>query len=178
MKWNWQQPDWPGFTYDRSQLEALEAQFLKSEGILLGAFRHLSEDDKNTLKIDIISNEAIKTSEIEGEFLNRDSVQSSIRRQFGLKADDRKSSPAEQGIAEMMVDLYQQFKAPLTHETLFTWHRMVTSGRYDLNDIGRYRTHPEPMQVVSGHYGKVNVHFEAPPSDQVPTEMDRFMDWF
>jgi Fic family protein len=178
MKWNWQQVDWPEFTYDKAQLEPLEAQFLKSEGILLGAFKHLSQDDKDTIKIDIISNEAIKTSEIEGEFLNRESVQSSIRRQFGLQTDNRKSSPPEQGIAEMMVDLYQTFQEPLTHEKLFAWHRMITNGRTDLVDIGRYRTHPEPMQVVSGYHGKTNVHFEAPPSAGLDTEMSAFMEWF
>jgi Fic family protein len=178
MKWNWQQDDWPKFSYDKSKLEALETQFLKSEGILLGAFKHLNEDDKNTLKIDIICNEAIKTSEIEGEYLNRDSVQSSIRRQFGLQADNRKSSPSEQGIAEMMVDLYQTFNAPLTHEKLFAWHKMVTSGRDDLTDIGRYRTHAEPMQVISGYYNKTKVHFEAPPSSAMTKEMGTFMNWF
>jgi Fic family protein len=178
MKWNWQQKDWPDFRYDRSELEALENQFLKSEGLLLGAFKHLNEDDKSTLKIDIISNEAIKTSEIEGEYLNRQSVQSSVRRQFGLQTDNRRSSPAEQGIAEMMVDLYQSFSEPITHEKLFEWHSMITSGRTDLVDIGRYRTHPEPMQVISGYYGKINVHFEAPPSNSMDKEMDRFMKWF
>ncbi len=178
MKWNWQRDDWPHFTYDKSQLEALEAQFLKSEGILLGAYKHLSEDDKDALKIEIISNEAIKTSEIEGEFLNRESVQSSIRRNFGLATDGRQSSPAEQGIAEMMVDLYQSFNEPLTHEKLFAWHRMITAGRSDLVDIGKYRAHQEPMQVISGYHGKINVHFEAPPSDQIPSEMDLFMAWF
>ncbi len=125
-----------------------------------------------------MSNEAITTSEIEGEILNRGSVQSSIRRQLGLDSDRRKVQPAEQGIGEMMVDLYRNFAAPLDHATLFGWHRMITSGRSDLRAIGRYRAHAEPMQVVSGRTYRPKVHFEAPPSDRVKAEMTRFIAWF
>ena len=178
MKWNWQKPDWPEFTYERQKLEGLETQFLKSEGMLLGAYQHLNEENKNTLKIDIICNEALKTSEIEGEYLNRESVQSSIRRQFGLFAENRKTSPSEQGISEMMVDLYQTFDEPLTDEKLFSWHRLVTNGRTDMQDIGCYRTHEEPMQVVSSYAHKVKVHFEAPPSHALNTQMSGFLEWF
>lgn len=178
MTWNWQRDDWPHFTYDKTKLEAFEEQFLKSEGLLLGAFKHLTEDDKNTLKIEIISNEAIKTSEIEGEYLNRDSVQSSIRRQFGLTTDGKRASPAEQGIAEMMVDLYESYAEPLSQDKLFQWHSLVTAGRTDLAVTGGYRTHTEPMQVISGYYGNTRVHFEAPPSAKVPGEMEQFIVWF
>jgi Fic family protein len=115
MIWNWQQPDWPDFSYDPSRIEGSEKRLLLDAGLLFGAFRHLGEDDKRQLTIELISNEALKTSEIEGEYLNRDSLQSSIRRQFGLMSDHRKVSPAEQGIAELMVSLYQGFDAPLSH---------------------------------------------------------------
>lgn len=142
-------------------------------GLLFGAFKHLNEEDKRQLTIELISNEALKTSEIEGEYLDRDSLQSSIRRQFGLIADNRKISPAEQGIAEMMVDVYRNFEAPLSHAMLFEWHKMLTNGRRDLNDIGRYRTHNEPMQIVSGAIHAPKVHFEAPPSSQMMPEMER-----
>ncbi len=178
MTWNWQQKDWPNFTYDKAQLEGFESQFLKGEGMLIGAFEHLKEEDKNNLIIDMISDEALKTSEIEGEYLNRDSVQSSIRRQFGFQTDQRRSSPSEQGIAEMMVDLYQTFAEPLTHVKLFEWHKMVMRGRHDLTDMGRYRTHEEPMQVVSGPIGHPRIHFETPPSSRMKEEMERFITWF
>lgn len=178
MTWNWQQADWPNFRYDSSQLEGFEAQFLKREGLLLGAFKHLDEDDKATLRIEVISTEALKTSEIEGEYLNRDSVQSSVRRQFGLQTDHRKTSPSEEGIAEMMVNLYQTYADLLSHSTLFSWHTMLTKGRHDLQDRGTYRTHPEPMQVVSGYVHKPTIHFEAPPSAQMDKEMDQFIQWF
>ena len=178
MKWNWQQANWPNFTYDAEALTALEAEFLRESGIIIGAFRRLNTDEKELLTVDLISTEALKTSEIEGEYLNRDSLQSSIRRQFGLQTDGRKIPPSEQGIAEMMVNLYQTFDAPLTHETLYEWHRMLTNGRNDLHDIGSYRRHADEMQVVSGSIHAPKVHFEAPLSSLVPSEMGTFLDWF
>jgi len=178
MMWNWQQPDWPNFNYDKSLIDDFEKQLLLGAGLLFGAFKHLNEEDKRQLTIELISNEALKTSEIEGEYLDRDSLQSSIRRQFGLIADNRKISPAEQGIAEMMVNVYRSFEAPLSHAMLLEWHKMLTNGRRDLNDIGCYRTHSEPMQIVSGAIYAPKVHFEAPPSSQMMAEMERFIDWF
>lgn len=178
MKWNWQQADWPCFTYDTDAMASLEADFLRQSGILIGAFRHLGADEKELLTIDLISTEALKTSEIEGEFLNRDSLQSSIRRQFGLQTDGRRIPPSEQGVAEMMVNLYRSFDQRLSHETLFGWHQMLTNGRNDLNDIGRYRRHEAPMQVVSGAIHRPKVHFDAPPSARMELEMDAFLKWF
>jgi Fic family protein len=78
----------------------------------------------------------------------------------------------------MMVDLYRSFAAPLSNETLCSWHRMVMSGRRDLNDLGRYRAGVDPMQVVSGPVHKPRVHFEAPPSSHLKSEMRRFLSWF
>ena len=78
----------------------------------------------------------------------------------------------------MMVDLYRSFAEPLSEETLFRWHRMVMSGSRNLRDVGHYRTGAEPMQVVSGPIGEPIVHFEAPPSSRLPSEMERFMAWF
>lgn len=176
--WNWQQPDWPNFSYDQASIDRFEKQLLLGAGFAFGAFKHLSEQDKQQLTVELISNEALKTSAIEGEYLNRDSLQSSIRRQFGLIADNRKIPPAEQGIGEMMVDVYLNFETPLSHATLFEWHKMLTNGRRDLTDIGQYRTHSEPMQIVSGAIYAPKVHFEAPPSSQAMTEMERFIDWF
>jgi Fic family protein len=178
MSWNWQQPGWPGFTYDPSVLEPLEGDFLRYSGEFLGAFKHVGQGDRDMLKIELISDEALKTSEIEGEILNRDSVQSSLRHQFGLGAEDRRVMPPERGIAEMMVDLYKGFAEPLTHQTMFAWHKMLMSGNRWIHDIGKYRTHAEPMQIVSARVDDSEVHFEAPPSSQMTGEMDRFVSWF
>lgn len=178
MTWNWQQPDWPDFTYDSVALEPLEKQFLVQSGEFIGACKHIGADDQETLKIELISDEAVKTSEIEGEILNRDSVQSSLRHQLGLGAEQPGVKPAERGISKMMVDLYRGFAAPLADQTMFDWHKMLLSGDTETKVVGSYRTHADAMQVVSGPIHKRTVHFEGPPSARVPDEMKRFVTWF
>jgi Fic family protein len=178
MVWNWQQPEWPEFIYDPKALEPFERAFLFGAGELVGAFRHVGADDQDVLRIELIEEEAVKTSAIEGEILDRASVQSSLRRQFGLDADTRRAGRAEQGIAEMLVDLYRSFAAPLTHQTLFSWHAMLLDGQRGLDVIGGYRTHAAAMQVVSGPDYAPTIHFEAPPSNQMVAEMERFIAWF
>jgi Fic family protein len=177
-RWNWQQDDWPRFRFDRSVLEEREAKFLLHGGRLLGALVHVSDDDRDALTVELISNEALKTSEIEGEYLDRESLQSSIRRNFGLATDARRIRPAERGMGDMMTDLYRTFTETLTHETLFRWHSMLTTGRRDLKNIGAYRTDDEPMQIISGPIGNPTIHFEAPPSALVEKEMKGFIQWF
>ncbi len=178
MKWNWELLDWPKFKYDEAAFTALESRFLTTSGILLGSYKHLEESEKIALKIELMSEEALKTSEIEGEYLNRDSLQSSIRHQFGLPTEHGRIPQAEQGVAEMTVSVYEKWEEALSSKTLFKWHSMLVQGRRDLIDIGCYRTSAEPMQVVSGHVGKRKVHFEAPPSDRMSREMDGFIQWF
>ncbi|MFA7588020.1 MAG: DUF4172 domain-containing protein [Novosphingobium sp.] len=163
MKWNCQQPDWPKFRWDSAPLASLEERFLQQSGILIGSAKHLTEDDRLAITVDIMTGEALKTSEIEGELLNRDNVQSSLRREFGLDTSDRRIPPAERDIAAMMIALYRDFADPFTNETLFAWHKMVVSGRRDIDAVGRYRDHEDAMQVVSGLVHKPTVHFEAPP---------------
>ncbi len=176
MKWNWQQTDWPNWEFDSSKLQASEEAFLLHAGKLSGALEYMRDSEKLDIQIKLLGDEAVTTSEIEGEYLDRVSVQSSLQRKFGMKADT-KSSKAENGIAELMMDCFTHFDRPLTHEVLFAWHEMICGGRRDLEHIGSYRTHPDPMQVVSGSVDRIKVHFEAPPSDQVPREMDRFLEW-
>lgn len=178
MIWNWQHPDWPNFAYDSTVLEPLEQHFLRRSGEFIGAFRHVGADDQDSLRIELISEEAVKTSQIEGEILNRDSVQSSLRHQLGLGSERPNIPPAERGIAEVMVDLYQNFAAPLTDRTLFDWHGMLLAAGKSISAVGGYRTHDDPMQVVSGPVHKRTVHFEAPPSKAVYKEMKRFITWF
>lgn len=177
MRWNWEHPDWPEFLWNSGVLAEMEAQFLQRSGMQIGSLKHFDDETRLAIMVDTLTGEALKTSEIEGEILNRDSVQSSILNGFGLKTDGRRVPPAERGIADMMIDLHRQFDHPVTHDTLHDWHRMITNGRTDLHDIGRYRTHAEPMQVVSGALHKPKVHFEAPPSASIPSEMARFVEW-
>ena len=176
--WNWQMPGWPEFVYDEHRIRPLEAEFLRRSGVHVGVFSHLKAQDQELLRTELLSDEALQTSRIEGEILDRDSLQSSIRRMFGLSHDGRKASPAEKGISELQVDVYRNFPGPLTDEKLFEWHHMVVRGRWDLKEIGQYRQHEEPMRIVSGAIHDPFVHYEAPPSQQVPGEMKRLIEWF
>ena len=178
MTWNWQKKKWPEFIYSSSALNAYEELFMFEAGKLLGAFSHVDENNQKELVVEFISEEAIKTSKIEGELLDRESLAISLRRNFGLIADGQRIPPRERGITEMMVDAYHHFDTPLTHETMFNWHRSLMQSHTHLKGIGNYRTHEDPMQVVSGRPGKWKIHYEAPPSSSVPKEMSAFVDWF
>ena len=178
MNWNWERSGWPNFLYDSMALEPLEKQFLLYSGEFVGACKHLGADDQETLKIELITEEAVKTSEIEGEILDRDSVQSSLRQQLGLGEEAPGVTPAERGISKMMVDLYRNFAAPLTDKTMFDWHAMLLAGSREIKIIGGYRTHKDAMQVVSGPIQRRTIHFEAPPSVRVAGEMKSFIAWF
>ncbi|WP_298937450.1 Fic family protein [uncultured Ruegeria sp.] len=178
MAWNWQISGWPDFRYDAASLAPFEQRFLMSSGEVLGAVQHVGPSERDQLRIDLLSDEAMKTSAIEGEMLDRRSVQSSLRRHLGLEPDSYPSKPREQGVAEMMVDVYSTYAEPLTHDTLFRWHEMLLSFDKRLEAIGSYRQHEDSMQIVSGRLDRPVVHFEAPPSKQVPDEMGQYVDWF
>lgn len=178
MAWNWTQPGWPDFNYDAARLEALERRFLLSSGEVLGAVRHVGQGDRERLQIELLSEEALRTSAIEGEVLDRLSVQSSLRRHLGLTPEAYPIKPKEQGVSAMMVDVYSNFQVPLDHQTLFDWHRMLMAHDRSLQVVGGYRTHADAMQIVSGHASRPTVHFEAPPSITVPDEMQILITWF
>lgn len=178
MAWNWTQTGWPDFQYDAAVLEALERRFLLTSGEVLGAVRHVGQGDRERLQIELLSEEALQTSAIEGEVLDRLSVQSSLRRQLGLAPDAYPVKPREQGVSAMMVDVYSRFSAPLEHQTLFGWHNMLLAHDRGLEIVGGYRTHAAAMQIISGQIGGPIVHFEAPPSAQVPQEMRALVNWF
>ncbi|GAA6178009.1 Fic family protein [Sulfitobacter pacificus] len=178
MAWNWQISGWPDFRYDAASLAPFEQRFLISSGEVLGAVQHVNSAERDQLRIDLLSDEAMKTSAIEGEMLDRRSVQSSLRRQLGLEPDSYPNKPREQGVAEMMVDVYSTYAEPLTHETLFRWHEMLLSFDKRLEAVGSYRQHEDAMQIVSGRLDRPVVHFEAPPSAQVQDEMDLYVHWF
>lgn len=177
-RWIWQQPEWPHFKYDPEPIEALERAFIETSGRILGLSEHVDEENRSQLMIDALSHEALTTSEIEGEFLNRESVQASLRRRFGLGTDHRRIPPAEDGISELLTDLLHSYNQELSHEQLFSWHRMLMKSRRDIEIVGAYRAHDEPMVIVSGRVDEPIVHFEAPPSLQIKKEMDQFLSWY
>lgn len=175
--WNWQLPDWPNFIYDSSLLVPLERRFLLQVGSGIGLLRHLDKDERNRFVVEVLSSEGLESSKIEGEILQRESLQSSIRRHFGIHDDAKEVSDKEVGMARALCAVYDSFDVPLTHEMLWQWHDMLFSGWSRLEDRGRYRTHLEPMQIVSGRLPS-KIYLEAPASKDVHREMTLFLKWF
>ncbi|MEI6948592.1 DUF4172 domain-containing protein [Paraflavisolibacter sp. H34] len=178
MSYNRQQPDWPHFQYNLQALEDALFQFAEQAGYVSGLLEAMPEGTQTEALIDLMVAEAIKTSEIEGEYLSRQDVVSSIRNHLGLSPTpepvrDRMAG----GAGELMVDVRRTYEEELTEEKLFAWHQMLLSGNIKIN-TGTWRTNEAPMQVVSGAIGRETIHFEAPPSSRVPGEMKAFLRWF
>ncbi len=178
MIWNWQLPTWPKFHYDPAAIAQLERKFLLAVGSSFAFLKNSSKDEQNQFAVEILSIEGEKSSKIEGEILERESLQSSIRKHFGLKDGPQKRSEKEYGMAEVLTNVYKTYSEPLTHEILWQWHSMLFKNWATLDDIGRYRTHADPMQIVAGRLDERRVFYEAPASEQVPHEMAAFMSWF
>ncbi|MDR4497277.1 MAG: Fic family protein [Candidatus Scalindua sp.] len=178
MTYNWQQADWPEFTYDLTEVEDFLFSFAERVGSVSGLLKGLPEETQTETMIDMMVSEAIKTSEIEGEYLSRQDVLSSIRKNLGFNQNvERVKDKKAEGAAELMIDVRDTYAENLTEEKLFSWHTMIMKGSRKVK-IGNWRTHKEPMQVISGRLGKQKVHYEAPPSKRVPDEMKRFIQWF
>jgi Fic family protein len=177
MVWNWQLNNWPNFTWDAKKIEQYEALFLLKSGVILGSSQHISEDDKQELFVELLSSEAMDTSLIEGEYLNRESVQSSIKKALGLSDTHYAISRKEQNIASMMVNLYQTLTLPITKASLCDWHQRLLAGNQRIEVLGEYRTHLETMEIVSGPDYAKKIHFIAPPSETVNREMAIFIQW-
>ena len=146
MRWNWQQPDWPNFAYDATRLRGREDQFLKGAGILVGVMAHLDANDRQTLSIELMAPEDVDSSAIEGEILDRASVQSSVAKHLGIKADHRRANAAEAGAAELMANLFRSYGEPVSDAMLFHWHALLMNGRRDLADTA---LRPPPIVVTS-----------------------------
>lgn len=180
ITYNWQQSDWPHFQYDLSAIHGTLFSIAEKAGFISGQLTHLAKDLQTEAMINCMVEEAVKTSEIEGEYISRPDVRSSIKNKLGLNpkivpVHDKRA----QGIAELMCDVRDTFEQALTEIKLFDWHLMLLAGSFNPNlRIGCFRIHEEPMQVVSGHHGKWIIHYEAPPSHIVPKEMEKFIRWF
>lgn len=176
--YSWQQKDWTNFKYDLDKVEDELLIFSEKVGHVSGILEGLPEETKLEVIVDIILAEAIKTSEIEGEYPSRQDVLSSIRKNLGLHtSQDYIKDKSAAGLGELMIDVRKSFKEPLTEEKLFAWHQMLLRENKNI-EVGQWRTHEDPMQVVSGAMGKTKVHYEAPPSSKVPAEMRKFIRWF
>ena len=179
----WQQNDWPHWVYDHKRLAPLLAQVHMAQGYLLGRMHDLGLDMRDQATLRVLTEDVLKTSEIEGEKLNPDSVRSSIARRLGV--DIGALAPADRhvdGVVDMVLDATQRHSTPLTAERLFGWHAaMFPTGFSSLNKIrvGQWRDDAQgPMQVVSGPVHRQKVHYEAPPAHLLMAEMGDFLNWF
>jgi Fic family protein len=179
----WEKPDWPNFRWDdRRLIEPLAVARLK-QGRLLGSMARLGFDLKLEAQLEALTEDIIKSSEIEGEVLDRNSVRSSIARRLGVKeAAVAPSDRRTEGVVEMMLDATENYARPLTRERLFAWQAaLFPTGYSGMHRVitGKWRDDSDgPMQVVSGPIGKQRVHFEAPPAGWLDAEMMRFLEWF
>ncbi len=179
----WELPNWPKFRWDDARLIEPLGIAHRKEGRLVGSMARLGFDLKLTAEVEAITEEALKTSEIEGEILSRESVRSSVARRLGvpeaaLAPEDRRV----EGIVEITLDATKKFAQPLTRERLFGWHAALFPTGYSgmrRVKVGGWREDADgPMQVVSGPMGREKVHYEAPPAGRVEAEMVAFIAWF
>jgi Fic family protein len=178
MAYNWEQKDWPDFKYNLEELEDAILAFTEETGHITGILKGISPDKQSETLIQIMVSEAMKTSEIEGEYLSRPDVLSSIRNKLGvnkIKENIKDKNSAAAG--ELMVAVRKTYSTPLTEKDLLAWHQMLMKQNQRII-VGSWRKHKEPMQVISGAIGKEKIHFEAPPSSRIPSEMRKFIKWF
>jgi Fic family protein len=174
---------WPGFRWDHARISARLVYVRHRQGRVIGRMEGLGFQLRAEAVLDSLTEEVLKSSEIEGETLDRDQVRSSIARRLGL--DIGGLTPADrdvEGVVEMMLDATQGYDRPLTARRLFDWHAaLFPTGRNAMSKIrvGAWRDVAKgPMQVVSGPIGKERVHYEAPAADRVRDEMKKFLEWF
>ncbi len=177
MTYNWQKYDWLSFHYDSEALDDLLVNFYTANGRLLGLSQGLNVEAHTDTLINMMVSEAIKTSEIEGEYLSRQDVMSSIRNNLGLaEPTEVVKDQRARGIGELIAKVRNTYTAAFSQDMLFEWHKALMTGETRLT-IGAWRTHAEPMQVISGPIGKEKIHYEAPPSNSLPERMSKFINW-
>lgn len=179
----WEKTDWPIFTWDEQSLAKLLARVSREQGRLLGKMEGLGFDLRGEAHLRTLTEDVIKSSEIEGEKLPRDQVRSSIARRLGM--DIGGLAPADrhvEGVVELLLDATSHYTEPLTEERLFAWHAsLFPTGRSGMSiiNVGEWRDGSRgPMQVVSGSFGREKVHYEAPPAANIPYEIATFLRWF
>ena len=179
----WQQPEWPAFTWDQGALATPLGQVSRAQGRLLGKMEALGFDLRNEAHLRTLTQDVVKSSEIEGEWLEADAVRSSIARRLGIPIAGLVASDARvDGVVKMTLDATGRHAEKLTAQRLQAWHAaLFPTGRSGMSaiSVGAWRDDSQgPMQVVSGPMGREKVHFEAPPADRVPREVERFLNWF
>jgi len=179
----WERPDWPDLTWNDKELSRLLADVSREQGRLLGKMEALGFELSSEAHLRTLTEDVVKSSEIEGERLDSDQVRSSIARRLGLDVGGLVPASRDvEGMVEMMLDATGKFEDPLTEQRLFAWQAsLFPSGRSGMRIIrvGDWRTDLDgPMQVMSGPHGREKVHYEAPPADRLPDEIAMFIKWF
>ncbi|MET4081437.1 Fic family protein [Pedobacter sp. UYP30] len=177
MAYNWQLKDWPNFTFSIVKIQEISVAFSHEFGLINGISMGLSALAQREMLSELLIEEAIKTSAIEGEYLNGIDVMSSIKNNLGFKPEKKVNDKHAKGIANVMVDVQKNFNQKLTLKVICDWHKLLM-GHYPNVNAGKWRQGNEAMQIVSGTFGKEIVHFEAPPSAKVQAEMDHFIKWY
>ena len=178
----WQSSEWPDWRYDLATLAQLLAGASRAQGLLMGRLADVGMALRDQASLSALTEDVIKTSEIEGEQLDVDSVRSSIARRLGVNIGAL--APVDrhvEGVVEMVLDATANCNARVTRDRLFGWHAALFptgySGLVRIN-VGGWRDDATgPMQVVSGPLGRQRVHFEAPPAERLQSETDRFINW-
>ena len=178
----WQASDWPSWHYDLAALAGPLAEVSRAQGLLMGRLADVGMALRGQASLAALTEDVVKTSEIEGEQLNVESVRSSIARRLGV--DIGALAPVDrhvEGVVEMVLDATANCDAPVTRVRLFGWHAALFPTGYSglaRIKVGGWRDDTSgPMQVVSGAIGRQRVHFEAPPADRLETETSHFLDW-
>jgi Fic family protein len=175
--------DWPGFRWNAERLAGKLALVRHEQGRLLGRMENLGFPLRQEAVLGTLTQDVLKSSEIEGEMLDPETVRSSIARKLGIDIGGLKPVDRDvEGVVEMMLDATRNYAEPLTEERLFAWHgSLFPTGRSGLKRVvtGAWRTESGgPMQVVSGPLGREKVHFEAPAAARLDGEMGAFLNWF
>ena len=179
-KYIYQYKSWPNFTWNEKEIQVILGKLRHLQGKIFGQINALGFSIKEETMLSTLTLDVVKSSEIEGQFLNYEQVRSSIARKLGIEyAGMVYPDRNVEGVVEMLLDATQNYEQPLTEERLFAWHGALfptgRSGLYKIN-VACYRK--GEMQIVSGAMGKEKIHYQAVSVEQVKFEMDRFLDWF
>src|SRR5258705_13563410 len=178
----WEHPDWPDLTWDNGRLAALLGQVSREQGRLLGRMQDLGFELRREAQLSTLTEDVVRSSEIEGEKLDSDQVRSSIARRLGMEIGGLVPADRDvEGMVEMMLDATTNYAQPLTADRLFGWHAaLFPTGRSGLQKItvGNWRDDSGgAMEVFSGPVGRQKGHYETPPPPRRPGDLDRLLTW-
>lgn len=180
LPWIWQREGWPNLVHDAQALAPDLAEAHRLQGVVEGKAAAIGLGTTSDVALAAFSDEVIATAAIEGVRLPADAVRASVMRRLGLATTGPTDRDVD-GLVLVLADAAQGADRALDDDRLWRWQSALfpggTSGLQRIV-VGRYREHEDPMQIVSGLPGREVVHYEAPPSREVPAQMARFLAWF